>query len=77
MLACLCPNPDTRVAPRTGAWIEIGRIAGTIRLKRVAPRTGAWIEIGLDSILKKIEFVAPRTGAWIEMKLEETEAANG
>ena len=33
------------VAPRVGAWIEIDRNKGEIRIKVVAPRVGAWIEI--------------------------------
>ena len=33
------------VAPRVGAWIEIGRYAPKGRGAYVAPRVGAWIEI--------------------------------
>ena len=33
------------VAPLAGAWIEIGRKQGNIRICRVAPLAGAWIEI--------------------------------
>ena len=35
-----------RVAPFTGAWIEIIRVSATTWAAPVAPFTGAWIEIG-------------------------------
>jgi len=34
-----------KVAPFTGAWIEIEIVRRGIRLVAVAPFTGAWIEI--------------------------------
>ena len=34
-----------KVAPFTGAWIEIKMIFSWARMTRVAPFTGAWIEI--------------------------------
>ncbi len=34
----------SRVAPRTGAWIETIKSSQKIRVLCVAPRTGAWIE---------------------------------
>ena len=37
---------EVKVAPFTGAWIEIRRPSGPgHRFRRVAPFTGAWIEI--------------------------------
>ena len=33
------------VAPRVGAWIEIGKYVGSSVRVKVAPRVGAWIEI--------------------------------
>ena len=62
------PRPKPRkVAPFTGAWIEIG--CGTTRWTRpgVAPFTGAWIEIGGRIYDRDDGFVAPFTGAWIEI----------
>ena len=35
----------SRVAPFTGAWIEIERIGDHHACQQVAPFTGAWIEI--------------------------------
>ena len=37
-----------KVAPFTGAWIEIQSPVGTRNLGIVAPFTGAWIEINVD-----------------------------
>ena len=34
-----------RVAPFTGAWIEIRGTGDTVAVSKVAPFTGAWIEI--------------------------------
>ena len=34
-----------RVAPFTGAWIEISSLRVNLVLRRVAPFTGAWIEM--------------------------------
>ena len=34
-----------RVAPHTGAWIEIGIVIEPFGGTTVAPHTGAWIEI--------------------------------
>ena len=39
-----CTQPPA-VAPRTGAWIEIGVFHAVDVFSAVAPRTGAWIEI--------------------------------
>ena len=36
-----------RVAPFTGAWIEIPIWPSQLPIIKVAPFTGAWIEIGL------------------------------
>ena len=56
-----------RVAPHTGAWIEIMQTSTTERRKNVAPHTGAWIEITASAMVKVLQNVAPHTGAWIEM----------
>ena len=57
-----------RVAPRTGAWIEIPADIVKLVSATVAPRTGAWIEMfSLQSVLIVSPAVAPRTGAWIEI----------
>ena len=37
-----------KVAPYTGAWIEIASANGLISKEIVAPYTGAWIEISLS-----------------------------
>ena len=59
---------DERVAPFTGAWIEIpekiGRAAG---LDRVAPFAGAWIEIMMGGSGMYHNDVAPFAGTWIEI----------
>ena len=39
------PNPSKKVAPYTGAWIEILIVHLLARFVPVAPYTGAWIEI--------------------------------
>ena len=62
---------DSRVAPYTGAWIEISSDRWKCRRGIVAPYTGAWIEIKRPWkppvwILK----VAPYTGAWIEIQTD-------
>ena len=56
-----------RVAPFTGAWIEIFRGFGTGLPVVVAPFTGAWIEIPVRCAGRPHDRVAPFTGAWIEM----------
>ena len=40
-----------RVAPFTGAWIEIWRCHSRKQRSRVAPFTGAWIEIIAERLL--------------------------
>ena len=62
------PLAGNRVAPFTGAWIEIALRAWSITTAvQVAPFTGAWIEITIIFGGVKGIFVAPFTGAWIEM----------
>ena len=39
---------NRRVAPYTGAWIEINHRYLMYPLETVAPYTGAWIEIMID-----------------------------
>ena len=56
-----------RVAPYTGAWIEIFESHFSFCKKIVAPYTGAWIEIGLLPTSITLMPVAPYTGAWIEI----------
>ena len=57
-----------RVAPFTGAWIEIANVVYRYDITaRVAPFTGAWIEIFLPPTLISWYDVAPFTGAWIEI----------
>ena len=60
-----------KVAPYTGAWIEMYVPSSPITASSVAPYTGAWIEIlsfwyGLFTAT-----VAPYTGAWIEIQYLE------
>ena len=58
----------SKVAPHTGAWIEIALFCGFVRFQVVAPHTGAWIEISPFRLRRLIApKVAPHTGAWIEM----------
>ena len=60
-----------KVAPFTGAWIEI-LLNQVINLKlQVAPFTGAWIEILAGVLVIGLGFVAPFTGAWIEIFIQE------
>ncbi len=59
---------DRRVAPFTGAWIEILLRADHRVERKVAPFTGAWIEIPRRSAAWPSPRVAPFTGAWIEMQ---------
>ena len=58
----------TRVAPFTGAWIEIAILCFKREHIAVAPFTGAWIEIASDGTQMRDEIVAPFTGAWIEIR---------
>ena len=70
-----CPDGDAvhvddRVAPFTGAWIEIYRLrCADSPYSVVAPFTGAWIEMRIEGIAYKRPAVAPFTGAWIEIFL--------
>jgi len=43
--------PKTFVAPRVGAWIEIGIGGFEYAAQRVAPRVGAWIEISSVAVI--------------------------
>ena len=58
---------EKKVAPFTGAWIEIYEPWYDDRKDYVAPFTGAWIEINLRNRKKLTCSVAPFTGAWIEI----------
>ena len=58
---------DMQVAPRAGAWIEIGLIVIWYLNDSVAPRAGAWIEIVMFMASHHNIPVAPRAGAWIEI----------
>ena len=58
-----------RVAPFTGAWIEILTSGGNAQSPVVAPFTGAWIEICAAASACPKGPVAPFTGAWIEIDL--------
>ena len=61
-------NCGNRVAPFTGAWIEMMEPRMMEGDVVVAPFTGAWIEIYYIAIKYKDEYrVAPFTGAWIEI----------
>ena len=57
------------VAPYTGAWIEIVRLARASIRSPVAPYTGAWIEISICENFSIPFVVAPYTGAWIEIQI--------
>ena len=60
---------DKRVAPFTGAWIEMYLMYVVSMVFVVAPFTGAWIEIsGVASPCPIFRSVAPFTGAWIEIR---------
>ena len=56
-----------KVAPFTGAWIEISAVDSAVRATNVAPFTGAWIEILGAYAEQGDHLVAPFTGAWIEI----------
>ena len=56
-----------RVAPFTGAWIEISCTIQRSGRVNVAPFTGAWIEMFQGYTWKSSSQVAPFTGAWIEI----------
>ena len=58
-----------RVAPFTGAWIEIVKFCEVSdTTATVAPFTGAWIEIENTYVsYDSTSQVAPFTGAWIEI----------
>ena len=60
--------PICRVAPCTGAWIEISADNRLTKPSTVAPCTGAWIEISIWFTISNTWFVAPCTGAWIEIR---------
>ena len=61
---------DAKVAPRAGAWIEVGADGRARGLFAVAPRAGAWIEVAVGGDGAGPEGVAPRAGAWIEVLLK-------
>ena len=46
LLDLLSTHP-TRVAPFTGAWVEIETVPVVLLMMNVAPFTGAWVEIGV------------------------------
>ena len=57
-----------KVAPCTGAWIEMIDNNHVVFAENVAPCTGAWIEIiKIELNNTKLVKVAPCTGAWIEI----------
>ena len=59
-----------KVAPFTGAWIEI--LGETVKAQEdaVAPFTGAWIEMPFANTgFFSTHVVAPFTGAWIEISI--------
>ena len=65
----------SKVAPFTGAWIEIRVRRLMTTTGDVAPFTGAWIEMFLHArAAVRQHGVAPFTGAWIEMS---TKAPHG
>ena len=39
-----------QVAPRAGAWVEIGRTSLMTATLEVAPRAGAWVEITIANV---------------------------
>ena len=55
------------VAPRAGAWIEIGIWLSFRCVPSVAPLAGAWIEIDVSKPSGMVSIVAPLAGAWIEI----------
>ena len=57
----------SKVAPYTGAWIEIDKGRLCAAAPTVAPYTGAWIEIFACLTDTENISVAPYTGAWIEI----------
>ena len=62
------PTPGAcKVAPFTGAWIEMPKTRIARSLGLVAPFTGAWIEILTEVHASMSTLVAPFTGAWIEI----------
>ena len=61
------PANQYRVAPFTGAWIEIKIVNRDDQGIVVAPFTGAWIEICMILFNRSHISVAPFTGAWIEI----------
>ena len=65
-----------RVAPYTGAWIEIFARRGRSAFGLVAPYTGAWIEILKMKKLYTSQPVAPYTGAWIEIPGGDVDSAS-
>ena len=62
-----------KVAPFTGAWIEIKCyiVANSVK-QAVAPFTGAWIEISSSADKMLRPYVAPFTGAWIEIHVSDS-----
>ena len=58
---------EKKVAPFTGAWIEILSSGWRRPGLDVAPFTGAWIEIPTGRYHQLPTLVAPFTGAWIEI----------
>ena len=56
-----------RVAPFSGAWIEITTCRMLFVAYRVAPFSGAWIEIDNRQAMPAAGGVAPFSGAWIEI----------
>ena len=56
-----------KVAPFTGAWIEIFMVPQAGAVVVVAPFTGAWIEMVCLDVDAAYAGVAPFTGAWIEI----------
>ena len=56
-----------RVAPFTGAWVEIEEWWLMTVPEQVAPFTGAWVEIRTRRCSIWSRVVAPFTGAWVEI----------
>ena len=52
-------DDDTKVAPFTGAWIEIAHAWWVMSDDEVAPFTGAWIEIGSYSVAEAAKMSLP------------------
>ena len=65
---------SSKVAPFTGAWIEICYNENKGDDENVAPFTGAWIEILPKRAPSVMPGVAPFTGAWIEIPIYFDEA---